>query len=228
MRILVADDERDLTSALEALLKHEHYLVDAVYDGESAYEYGLSGNYDCIILDIMLPGIDGLEVLRRLRGADVRTPILLLTAKSDPSDRILGLDRGADDYLPKPFVTGELLARIRALTRRSATLETSALSFGDLTLDRTAFQLRCGSSAEHLGNKEFQLMETLIRRQGSPVSVEQLMDRIWGYDASVEPGVVWTYMSYLRRKLESLGSRVRVTMRRGFGYVLEEAESKDA
>lgn len=222
MRILVADDEKDLVAALEELLKHERYTVDAVYDGKSAYEFASTGNYDCIILDIMMPDIDGLEVLRRLRAAGIKTPILLLTAKSDPADRILGLDRGADDYLPKPFVVGELLARIRALTRRTSVLETPELTFGDLLLDRVAFKLVCGNRSEHLGNKEFQIMEALIRRQGSPTSVEYLMDHIWGYDASVEPGVVWTYMSYLRRKLESLHSDVRIGMRRGFGYVLEE------
>ena len=222
MRILVADDEKDLVAALEELLKHERYTVDAVYDGKSAYEFASTGNYDCIILDIMMPDIDGLEVLRRLRAAGIKTPILLLTAKSDPADRILGLDRGADDYLPKPFVVGELLARIRALTRRTSILETPELTFGDLLLDRVAFKLVCGDRSEHLGNKEFQIMEALIRRQGSPTSVEYLMDHIWGYDASVEPGVVWTYMTYLRRKLESLHSNVRIGMRRGFGYVLEE------
>ena len=222
MRILVADDERDLVAALEELLKHERYTVDAVHTGQGAYDYASTGNYDCIILDIMLPDIDGLEVLRRLRAAGIKTPILLLTAKSDPADRILGLDRGADDYLPKPFVVGELLARIRALTRRSSALETPELTFGDLLLDRVSFQLVCKDQTEHLGNKEFQIMEALIRRQVSPTSVEYLMDHIWGYDASVEPGVVWTYMSYLRRKLETLGSNVRITMRRGFGYMLEE------
>lgn len=222
MRILLADDEKDLTNALEALLKHEHYSVDTVHDGNSAYEHGLTGDYDCIVLDIMMPGMDGLDVLRHLRSANVNTPILLLTAKSDPSDRILGLNRGADDYLPKPFVAGELIARIRALTRRNASFEAAELSFGDLVLNRTSFQLECNGKVEHLGNKEFQLIETLIRRQGSPVPVEQLIDSIWGYDASVEPGVVWTYMSYLRRKLEALGSKTNILMRRGFGYVLEE------
>lgn len=222
MRILVADDEKDLVAALEELLKHKRYTVDTVYTGQAAYDFASTGNYDCIILDIMLPDVDGLEVLRRLRAAGIKTPILLLTAKSDPADRILGLDRGADDYLPKPFVAGELLARIRALTRRSSTLETPELVFGDLLLDRVSFQLVCNDQTEHLGNKEFQIMEALIRRQGSPTSVEYLMDHIWGYDASVEPGVVWTYMSYLRRKLETLGSNVRIVMRRGFGYMLEE------
>lgn len=224
MRILVADDEKELVAALEELLKRERYTVDTVYDGQSAYEYASTDNYDCIILDIMMPDIDGLEVLRRLRSAGIKTPILLLTAKGDPSDRILGLDRGADDYLPKPFVVGELLARIRALTRRTSVMETPELTFGDLLLDRVAFKLVCGEKSEHLGNKEFQIMEALIRRQGSPTPVEYLMDHIWGYDASVEPGVVWTYMSYLRRKLEGLGSNVRIGMRRGFGYVLEEKQ----
>lgn len=176
MRILVADDEKELVAALEELLKRERYTVDTVYDGQSAYEYASTDNYDCIILDIMMPDIDGLEVLRRLRSAGIKTPILLLTAKGDPSDRILGLDRGADDYLPKPFVVGELLARIRALTRRTSVMETPELTFGDLLLDRVAFKLVCGEKSEHLGNKEFQIMEALIRRQGSPTPVEYLMD----------------------------------------------------
>ena len=222
MRILVADDEKDLVAALEELLKHERNTVEELNTPQHANDYASTGNYDCIILDIMLPDIDGLEVLRRLRSAGIKTPILLLTAKSDPADRILGLDRGADDYLPKPFVVGELLARIRALTRRSSALETPELTFGDLLLDRVSFQLVCKEQTEHLGNKEFQIMEALIRRQGSPTSVEYLMDHIWGYDASVEPGVVWTYMSYLRRKLETQGSNARIVMRRGFGYMLEE------
>ena len=158
----------------------------------------------------------------RERAEPTFSRIYSLLSRLGCADRILGLDRGADDYLPKPFVVGELLARIRALTRRSSALETPELTFGDLLLDRVSFQLVCKDQTEHLGNKEFQIMEALIRRQGSPTSVEYLMDHIWGYDASVEPGVVWTYMSYLRRKLETLGSNVRITMRRGFGYMLEE------
>lgn len=221
MRILVADDDRHLAKTLGTVLKRKRYTTDTVHDGKSAYEYGLTENYDCIILDLTLPDIDGLEVLRRLRSANVRTPILMLTPEGNSDDRIIGLDRGADDTLPKPFIS-ELLARLRALIRRSNPQGSMDLSFGDLTLDQVNFRLICGDRSEHLCNKEFQLMEMLFRRQGSPISVEQLLDHIWGYDTSVEPGVVWTYMSYLRRKLKALGSGVRIVMRRGFGYVLEQ------
>lgn len=224
MRILIADDEHDLTAALTAILTHEHYSVDVVDNGCDAYDYGLSENYDCIVLDIMMPGRDGLSVLAALREQGVSTPILLLTAKSEVRDRIQGLDAGADDYLPKPFVVEEFLARIRAMTRRSGTFVPNVLSFGNFTLDRSTFVLQCGTSSLRLGNKEFQMLELLMRQQGRFISTEQFMERIWGYESDSEQNVVWAYISYLRRKLETVGANARITASRGRGYLLEAVE----
>ena len=222
MRILVADDEPEMTMVLEALLSREHYSVDVVHDGQDALDYGLAGNYDCLVLDIMMPKLDGIQVLRELRARNVSTPVLLLTAKSQVEDRIAGLNSGADDYLPKPFHSGELVARVRALTRRGQEYTPSVLAAGNITLDCSTFELRCGESAIRLGSKEFQMLELLMRQQGRLISTEQFMERIWGYDSEAEINVVWAYISYLRRKLEAVGANMRITARRGQGYLLEE------
>ena len=221
MRILVADDERDLAQALEAMLKREHYSVDVVYDGQDALDYGLAENYDCLVLDIMMPRRDGLEVLHQLREKGVSIPVLLLTAKGEVSDRIRGLNAGADDYLSKPFAMGEFVARVRALTRRSGGFTPDQLTVGDLTLDRTTFELSANGSSVRLGNREYQLLELLMRQQGRFLSTEELMERIWGYESEAELSVVWAYISYLRRKLESLHANVRIAASRGRGYMLE-------
>lgn len=221
MRILVADDERDLAEALEAMLKREHFSVDVVYDGQDALDYGLAENYDCLVLDIMMPRRDGLEVLRQLREKGVATPVLLLTAKGEVSDRIKGLNAGADDYLSKPFAMGEFVARVRALTRRSGTFTPDQLTVGNLTLDRTTFELSANGSSVRLGNREYQLLELLMRQQGRFLSTEELMERIWGYESEAELSVVWAYISYLRRKLEGLNAHVRIAASRGRGYMLE-------
>jgi len=223
MRILVADDEAELTAVLDALLRREHYSVDVVHDGQDALDYGLAENYDCLVLDIMMPKLDGIQVLQSLRAQNVTTPILLLTAKSQVEDRIAGLKSGADDYLPKPFDVGELVARIQALTRRGSGYTPSVLSAGNITLDRSTFELKQGSTAIRLGSKEFQMLELLMRQRGRPISTEQFMERIWGYESDAELSVVWAYISYLRRKLEAVGANVRITARRGQGYLLEEA-----
>ena len=222
MRILVADDEKEMAMVLQALLSREHYSVDVVYDGQDALDYGLAENYDCLVLDIMMPKLDGVQVLQQLRERGVTTPVLLLTAKGQVEDRIAGLDSGADDYLPKPFHNGELMARVRALTRRGKEYTPNVLSAGNITLDRATFTLTCGSASLRLSSKEFQVLELLLCRQGRPISTEEFMDRIWGYDSEAEINVVWAYISYLRRKLESVGASVRITARRGQGYVLEE------
>ena len=222
MRILVADDETEMTDVLEALLSREHYAVDIVHDGQDALDYGLTGNYDCLVLDIMMPKLDGLQVLRALRDRGISTPVLLLTAKSQVADRIAGLDSGADDYLPKPFHPGEFTARVRALTRRGTEYTPDLLSAGNITLDRTTFELRRGPSSIRLGSKEFQMLELLMCHIGCPISTERFMERIWGYDSEAEINVVWAFFSYLRRKLESLGANVRIVARRGQGYLLEE------
>lgn len=222
MRILVADDEPEMVMVLEALLKREHYSVDAVFNGPDALDYGLAENYDCIVLDIMMPRIDGIQVLRSLREAHISTPVLLLTAKSQVEDRVAGLDSGADDYLPKPFDSREFIARVRALTRRGGEYTPHILTAGNITLDCATFELKCGSSCVRLGNKEFQMLDLLMRQKGRLISTEQFMEHIWGYDSNAEINVVWAYISYLRRKLETVGADVRISARRGQGYLLEE------
>ena len=224
MRLLLAEDEKELSKALCAILKHNNYSVDAVYDGQDALDYGLSENYDGIILDLMMPKKNGLEVLSELRRAGISTPVIILTAKSEVEDRILGLDTGADDYLTKPFNMGELLARIRALTRRRAEFSPNVLSFGNIALSRESFELSCGDEAVRLGNKEFQMLEMLLTSPGRLISTEQFMERIWGYDSDAEINVVWVYISYLRKKLASIGANVEVKAVRGAGYALEEVK----
>ena len=223
MRILVADDEPEMTMVLEALLNREHYSVDVVCNGQDALDFGLSTNYDCIVLDIMMPKLDGIQTLQALRAKKVATPVLLLTAKSQVEDRVAGLNSGADDYLPKPFDNREFIARVRALTRRGGEYTPTALTAGNVTLDCAAFELKCGGSRVRLGNREFQMLELLMRQEGRLISTEQCMEHIWGYDSEAEINVVWAYISYLRRKLEAVGANVRIVARRGQGYLLEES-----
>lgn len=221
MRLLLAEDERELARALEAIMAHNHYSVDVVHDGVDALDYGLHGQYNAIILDIMMPKKDGLEVLRALREGGVKTPVLMLTAKSQLEDKIDGLDHGADDYLTKPFATAELLARVRALTRRQVEYVPSALIYGNLTLDRGSFELKSENGSYRLGNKEFQMMEMLMTRPGQLISTEHFLEHIWGYDAEAEINVVWVYISYLRKKLRTLEANVEIKATRGVGYALE-------
>ena len=221
MRLLLAEDEKELSKALCAILKHNNFSVDAVYDGQDAFDYGLDENYDGIILDIMMPKMNGIEVLRRLRENGVSTPIIMLTAKSEVEDKIHGLDAGADDYLTKPFNMGELLARVRALTRRKSEFSPNVISFGNITLNRETFELSCGKEAIRLGNKEFQMMEMLISNSGRLISTEQFMEHIWGYETEAEINVVWVYISYLRKKLLNLNADVEIKAVRGVGYTLE-------
>lgn len=221
MRLLLAEDERELSHALTTILKHNHYSVDAVYDGETALDYLLGGSYDGAVLDIMMPKMDGLTVLRRAREQGCSLPILLLTARSEIDDRVAGLDAGADDYLTKPFATRELLARIRAMTRRQAEVTSSVLQIGDLSLDRLSFELSTAKGSFRLASKEFQMMEMLMSHPGIRITTEQFMERIWGYDSEAEINVVWVYLSYLRKKLATLESNVRIRAFRGMGYTLE-------
>jgi DNA-binding response OmpR family regulator len=222
MRILLADDEKELTEALSVILTYNKYSVDTVYDGQDAYDYASAGEYDAIILDVMMPKMDGFEVLRRLRSDGNTTPILMLTAKSQLQDKVEGLNSGADDYLPKPFETEELLARVRAMTRRGkAAYVPDLLTFGDLSLNKVTFELSCGKNSIRLANKEFQMMELMMSNPSIVISTERFMDRIWGYDTDSEINVVWAYISYLRKKLTTLGSKVELTALRGRGYVLE-------
>ena len=222
VRLLLAEDERELSKALCAVLKHNNYSVDPVYNGQDALDYGLCENYDGIILDIMMPKMDGLEVLRKLRENGVSTPVIFLTAKSEIEDRITGLDTGADDYLTQPFNMGELLARIRALTRRKSEYSPNLLTFGNISLNRETFELSSGENSVRLGNKEFQMMEMLLSNPARLISTEQFMERIWGYETEAEINVVWVYISYLRKKLTSLSASVEIKAVRGVGYTLEE------
>lgn len=220
MRVLLADDEKELTNALTAILKHDHYAVDVVYNGEDALDYGRTENYDVIILDIMMPKMDGLMVLKELRKANIGTPILMLTAKSEIEDRITGLDTGADDYLSKPFAMGELLARIRAMTRRKAEFTPNIIQAGNLTLNKENFELSTDKASIRLSNKEYQMMELFMNYPKRLFSTEQFMEKIWGYDSESEINVVWVYISYLRKKLSTLEADVEIRASRGAGYML--------
>ena len=222
MRLLLAEDEEELSNALVAILKHSNYTVDAVYNGTDALDYGLSGEYDGIILDIMMPGMDGTEVLKHLREHNISAPVLFLTAKSEIDDRIKGLDLGADDYLTKPFDMRELLARIRAMTRRKEDFAQANLSCGNLLLDRSSFELSTpGHEAIRLAGREFQMMEMLMASPGRVISVDTFMDRIWA-DAEADVNVVWVYISNLRKKLNSLDAAAEIKASRGLGYSIHE------
>ena len=220
MRILLAEDERSLSRAVIALLEKNNYSADAVYDGQEALEYLEAGNYDALILDLMMPKMDGLTVLRTLREQGNPIPVLILTAKSEVDDKVLGLDTGANDYLTKPFSTQELMARIRAMTRsQTGGQVTSRLTFGNITLDQATFELSSPAGSFRLANKEFQMMEMRNPRQIIPT--ERFLERIWGYDSEVEMSVVWVYISYLRKKLSALRSNIQIKVTRNAGYSLE-------
>ena len=224
MRLLFAEDEKSLSRAITAILKKNHYEVDAVYDGEEALAYLECGTYDGAILDIMMPKKDGLTVLKEIRRQGINTPVLILTAKAEIDDRVLGLDSGANDYLTKPFAAPELLARIRAMTRTQMTQNTSSLSFGNLSLNQTSFELSSPSGSYQLTNKEFQLLELLMANPGQVISSDRLFEKIWGYESDADPSVIWVYISYLRKKLTALNASVRIRAIRNAGYRLEEIQ----
>lgn len=226
MRLLLCEDERELSNAIAAILKHDHYSVDTVYDGEDALNYAMTQNYDGIILDIMMPKMNGIDVLKLLRSRGIDTPVLLLTAKAELDDKILGLDSGADDYLTKPFAMGELLARLRALTRRKSEFAPNKLTIGNITLDRGSFELSSPCGSVRLGNKEFQMLEMLMSNTNMLISTEKFMDRIWGYDSEAEINVVWVYISYIRKRLASVKADVEIKATRGVGYTLEQIGRK--
>lgn len=221
MRILLAEDERSLSRAVIALLERNNYSADAVYDGEEALAYLEAGNYDALILDLMMPKVDGMTVLRRLREAGNPIPVLILTAKSEVDDKVLGLDTGANDYLTKPFSTQELMARIRAMTRSQTGQISSRLTFGNITLDQTTFELSSPTGSFRLANKEFQMMELLLRNPKQLIPSERFLERIWGYDSDVELNVVWVYISYLRKKLTALRANIQIKVTRNVEYSLE-------
>ncbi|HIR03530.1 MAG: response regulator transcription factor [Acutalibacteraceae bacterium] len=221
MRLLLAEDEKELSNALVTILKHNHYSVDAVDNGQDALDFLETGLYDGAVLDIMMPKLDGISVLKEIRAKGNRLPVLLLTAKSEIDDRVLGLDSGADDYLTKPFATKELLARIRAMTRRQTEATDPILSFQNITLNRSTFELSSEKANLRLANKEFQMMEMLMANPGQVISTERFMEKIWGYDSNAELNVVWVYISYLRKKLISLEAGVQIRATRNLGYSLE-------
>lgn len=221
MKLLYAEDEPALSEAVVDYLTYHKYIVDAVYNGEDAYDYAISGGYDGIILDIMMPKQDGLEVLSALRRNGCRTPVLLLTAKTQVEDRIQGLDTGADDYLPKPFDMGELIARIRAMLRRREEYHPDLIRFGDLTLDLQSGAINVGEMSFQLPKQEYRVMEQLMLNHTLYLSSEQLLVKAWGYDAETDLNIVWLYISYLRKRLSAMDSRVEIVSKRNVGYKLE-------
>ncbi len=221
MKILIVEDEIALAEALSEILKRNKYNVDAVYDGDDGLSYAMTGIYDCIILDIMLPKMNGIDVLRILRRKHISTPVLLLTAKSEVEDKINGLDSGADDFLTKPFITGELLARVRALTRRKGEVITDQFTFGDIALNKTTFSLSREGQFVKLSLKEFQIMEMLIANPRQLIPKERFIEKIWGYESDIEYNNVEVYISFLRKKLSAIESTVTIRTARGVGYFLE-------
>ena len=222
MRVLLAEDTTELANTLTALLSHNKYAVDTVFNGTDALECGLTGIYDIILLDIMMPGMDGLEVLKKLRCEKITTPVLILSARSNLDDRIRGLDNGADDYLSKPFATTELLARMRALLRRNETYLSDVLTLGNLNLDVATYELFTITEKIRLNSKEFQIMSCLMRNPTRIFSADELMSKVWGWDYQIDINVIWTNITYLRRKLEQLQANVQIQFLRGSGYRLVE------
>ena len=224
MRILLAEDEASIARALKVMLEKNRYTVDMVHNGADALEHICSSEYDALVLDIMMPGMDGIEVLTAARARGVAAPALFLTAKGEVEDRVAGLDAGADDYLPKPFAASEFLARVRALVRRSGAWTPAVLSFGGVELDCNRYLLRVNDGEVRLNNKEYQLMELFMRHPRQVFSTSRLMEKVWALDTESDMDVVWTYIGFLRRKLRQLGADAEVKTIRGAGYVLERSE----
>lgn len=223
MRILLAEDEVSLSKTLKVILERNNYSVDQVYDGEEALSFLSADNYDCLILDLMMPKVDGITVLKTMRKEGNMLPVIILTAKSEVDDKVLGLDSGANDYLTKPFNSRELLARIRAITRSKENNEgDSILKLGNTILMRDTFILKTNSGETRLQSKEFQILELLMQNKNKLISTERLMEKIWGFDSEAEINVVWVYISNLRKKLASLDSNVEIKATRNAGYTLEE------
>ena len=220
MNVLLVDDEKDLVNALSAILKQHHYSVDSAYNGEDGLEFALSGIYDVIILDVMMPKMDGFEVLKRIRTKKIAAPVLMLTAKSDVSDKIDALNGGADDYITKPFDTQELLARVKALLRRGSKLADNTLNVGNTLLDRDTFELAVNDKRIALGKKEFQILEILMLNADKCVEKERLIEKIWGYDSEAEYNTVEVYVSFLRKKLAAVNSDAEIRSIRGIGYMI--------
>jgi len=221
MRVLIAEDEVSTAKALKVLLEKSKFSVDIVHNGLDAWSYIEAGSYEVIVLDIMMPGMNGIEVLTKMRKAGNKTPVMMLTAKAEVEDRVAGLEAGADDYLPKPFATTELIARVKALGRRSEAYSDAEQKVGNLTLDANRYEMRAGKNSVKLTNKEYQLMELFVLHPGYVFSTEHLMDKIWGLDSESEIDVVWTHIGFVRKKLRSIDANVEIKTVRGAGYSLE-------
>ena len=221
MRILLAEDEKALARAVAKIFEKNNYSVDVVYNGEDALDYIEAGNYDAAVLDIMMPKMDGITVLKKVREAGNQLPILMLTAKAEIDDKVQGLDSGANDYLAKPFDSRELLARVRSITRARAEVD-SKLTMGNITLDRATYELSSPTGKFKLANKEYQMMELFLSNPHHLISADRFMEKIWGYDSDAEINVVWVYISYLRKKLTALKANVQIKASRNAGYSLED------
>lgn len=221
LKLLIAEDDPKLLKSLIHILETNKFSVDGVNNGDDALSYGLTGEYDGLILDIMMPGMDGLKVLQSLRASNITTPALFLTARTEVSDRVEGLDAGADDYLPKPFSTVELLARIRAMLRRKDTYLPDLLTVGSVTLNRSTYQLGFGNELQSLSGKEFQILEMLMQQPGVIISSERFITHLWGWDTSVDISVIWVHISNLRKKISAINAPMEIRFIRNTGYVLE-------
>ena len=224
MRVLLVEDDRKLSAAICKLLEKEHITVDPVYDGNDGLDWAMGSEYDAIILDVMLPGIDGFTVLRELRKAKIASPVLMLTARTSLEDRLTGLDSGADYYLPKPFESAELISCLRVITRRGTQAPVMSLGYGDIALDPKAAKLKNTENAQEikLGAKEYQLMELFLRNPGQILAKETIQERVWGLESDAEYNNLEVYVSFLRKKLSFIGSRMKIKATRGIGYALEE------
>ena len=221
MRLLIAEYDAKLLKSLVHIFERNHYIVDGVSNGTEALEFAMTGNYDGLILDIMMPGMDGVSVLKKLRYANITTPTMFLTAKTEVYQRVEGLDAGADDYLPKPFSTSELLARVRAMLRRKNNYVPDLMTFHALTLNRSTYELSCGDKIQPLSAKEFQIMEMLIQRPNFIIHTEHFLSHIWGWDRNVDTSVVWAHISNLRKKIKAVNAPVEVRFIRNAGYIME-------
>lgn len=221
MKLLVAEDDPKLLKSLVHILEHNRFSVDGVSNGEDALEYGQTGEYDGLILDIMMPGLDGLQVLQTLRRNGIKTPALFLTARTEISQRVEGLDVGADDYLPKPFSTAELLARIRAMLRRKDTYLPDLLAIGSVILNRSTYQLVFQDKIQTLSGKEFQILEMMMQAPGTIIPTDRFITHLWGWDTNVDTSVVWVHISNLRKKISAIGAPMEIRFIRNAGYVLE-------
>ena len=221
MRLLIAEDDPKLLKSLVHIFETNHYIVDGVSDGRTAFDYAASGEYDGLVLDIMMPGLDGVTLLKKLRQNGITTPALFLTARTEIDQRIEGLDAGADDYLPKPFATGELLARVRAMLRRKDNFVPDLLRFGELSLNRSTYEIIYDGATQSLSGKEFQVMEMLMQQPGMILTADQLITHIWGWDTDVDTSVIWVHISNIRKKLDALSAPISIRFVRNAGYVLE-------